>query len=157
MINTFFTGAPLPFLEVFGLGPMADIPMNLPTPIFKTEGMFTLVLKATSHPKQVRSTENTMVETKSTEDQIIKLIKKDTTISASELAKKIDLTKRGVEYHLDHLKKINRIPEPRGWASPVPDYLSCRIIDKSLHSQFQKLHLKSPKEPHHLNYLLWQY
>lgn len=136
MINTFFTGAPLPFLEVFGLGPMADIPMNLPTPIFKTEGMFTLVLKATSHPKQVRSTENTMVETgstmvenvdtrvetKSTEDQIIKLIKKDTTISASELAKKIDLTKRGVEYHLDHLKKINRIPEPRGWASPVPEF-----------------------------------
>lgn len=106
---------------------------SLPTPIFKTEGMFTLVLKRSIKSKQSSDLENTRVEnentmvetektmvenndtmvekeatgveTKSTRDKIIELIKEDKTISALELAEKLGITTRGVEYHLNRLKK----------------------------------------------------
>ncbi|WP_028298623.1 AlbA family DNA-binding domain-containing protein [Olivibacter sitiensis] len=110
---------------------------SLPSPIFKTEGMFTLVLKRPNHPKQGSATENTRVEnentrvenedtrvekinlrvenentrveTKPTRDKIIELIKEDKTITTPELADKLGITVKGVEYHLDRLKKDNII------------------------------------------------
>lgn len=106
---------------------------SLPNPVFKTEGMFTLVLKRPSHSKypsasedtrveneitrveiedtRVEKTnprvenENTRVETKSTRDKIIELIREDKSITTPELANKLGITVKGVEYHLDRLKK----------------------------------------------------
>lgn len=99
---------------------------SLPAPIFKTEGMFTLVLKRSIKTKQSSDRENTRVEnentrvennntmvenaatgveTKSTRDKIIELIKEDKTISALKLAENLGITTRGVEYHLNRLKK----------------------------------------------------
>lgn len=110
---------------------------SLPTPIFKTEGMFTLILKRPIHSKygsvsedtrvenkitrvEIENTrvekanprvenETTRVETKSTRDKIIELIREDKRITTAELADKLEITVKGVEYHLDRLKKDNII------------------------------------------------
>lgn len=106
---------------------------HLPAPIFKTEGMFTLVLTRSIKSKQTGELRDTRVETEntrvengdtrvetenarvenegtrvevkeSTRDKIIELIKEDKTIAAPELAKKLGITIKGVEYHLNRLK-----------------------------------------------------
>lgn len=53
--------------------------------------------------------ETTRVETKSTRDKIIELIREDKRITTAELADKLEITVKGVEYHLDRLKKDNII------------------------------------------------
>jgi len=86
---------------------------GLPNPLFKTEGMFTLVLKRPIHSKhgsvsedtrvEIENTrvekanprvenETTRVETKSTRDKIIELIREDKRITTAELADKLEIT-----------------------------------------------------------------
>lgn len=67
---------------------------KLTEPEFKTDGMFTVVLH--------RTVEETVVI-------ILRSMRANPKVTARELEALTGLTRRGVEYHLDKLKKENRI------------------------------------------------
>ncbi len=68
---------------------------NLPEPIYKTEGIFTTVFKRITVEETVEET----VEI------ILKAMKENPKVTAKELQGKTGLTRRGIEYHIDKLKK----------------------------------------------------
>jgi ATP-dependent DNA helicase RecG len=79
---------------------------NLPVPIFKTDGMFTAVLH--------RTVEKTVEETV---EIILKAMRENPKITAKDLEVLTGLTRRGVEYHIDKLKKakiIKRVGSTKG-------------------------------------------
>ena len=83
---------------------------KLPAPDFKTDGMFTVILH--------RTVEETVDETvEETVENILKAMKENPKVTAKELRKKTGLSRRGVEYQIDKLKKedvIERIGPTKG-------------------------------------------
>lgn len=67
---------------------------QLPNPEFKTAGMFTVVLH--------RTVEETV-------EIILKAMRENPKVTAKELEAITGLTRRGIEYHIDKLKKEKRI------------------------------------------------
>lgn len=65
---------------------------KLPPPIFKTDGLFTVILK--------RKEEASNLKTKTTSNRIIELIREDSSITIPEISRKIGITERGVQYHI---------------------------------------------------------
>ena len=68
---------------------------SLPKPIFKTEGIFTLILKR-------RTVEETVEE--NTREKMIELIRNNSSITRDALAKSLKITSRGVDYHITKMK-----------------------------------------------------
>lgn len=63
---------------------------NLPAPEFRTEGLFTLILKR-KKPKKTRE---------ETREEIMKIIVENPKITMREIAAKMHITPKGVEYHI---------------------------------------------------------
>ena len=81
---------------------------GLPLPEFKTEGMFTVIFRRPkSSGKTVEETVEEAVE--ETVEVIIKAMIANPKVTAKELQEKTGLSRRGVEYHIDKLKKEKRI------------------------------------------------
>lgn len=84
---------------------------KLPPAIFKTEGMFSIVIS-----KKTRV--ETRVETREeTREEIIKNMQLNPKITTSELAELIGITPKGVEYQIRNLKKekiIKRVGANKG-------------------------------------------
>ncbi len=75
---------------------------GLPVPVFKTEGMFTVVLKRVVVDKTVEySTE------KSTRERIIECIRENPATTTKSIASAVGLTVKGVEYHLAKMQDDN--------------------------------------------------
>ena len=83
-----------------GIGRIRDLMKiaNLPEPVFKTEGMFSVVLH--------RTVEETVEETV---EIILNAMKLKPKITSIELQERTGLTRRGVEYHISNLKKGKKI------------------------------------------------
>ena len=82
------------------------IPKLIEGDIFKTE--IPLVrIKETTNPTVLTTTLTTVLP--ETQQQIIKLIKENNKITREEIANKIGITKSGVQYNLNILKKNNYI------------------------------------------------
>ena len=71
----------------------------LPEPIFKTEGFFTVVLNR-------KTVEETVEETV---EIILYAMKENPKVTTKELQERTGLTRRGIEYHIDKLKKEKKI------------------------------------------------
>tara|TARA_R110002020_G_scaffold474783_1_gene707415 strand:- start:245 stop:976 length:732 start_codon:yes stop_codon:yes gene_type:complete len=87
-----------------GIGRIRDLMKiaNLPEPVFKTEGMFSVVLH--------RTVEETVEETVGeTVEIILNAMKLKPKITSIELQERTGLTRRGVEYHISNLKKGKKI------------------------------------------------
>jgi len=87
-----------------GIGRIRDLMKSakLPHPEFKTEGMFSVVLH--------RTVEETVGETVEEASEIIlNAMRNNPKVTAKDLETLTDLTRRGVEYHIDKLKKEKRI------------------------------------------------
>jgi ATP-dependent DNA helicase RecG len=100
-----------------GIGRIRD-EMNqagLPSPEFKTEGMFTVVVK---RPRKDFTTGKTREKAREkTREKIIRLIQEKNDITTAELAYEIGVTVKGIEYHISKLKIdgiIKRIGSDRG-------------------------------------------
>jgi ATP-dependent DNA helicase RecG len=100
-----------------GIGRMKDrlIECGLPVPEFKTVGMFSVVFQ---RPVKTDSSGKTREKTmEKTREKIIRLISNNSHITAAELSIEIELTVKGVEYHLNKLKSkkiIERIGSDKG-------------------------------------------
>ena len=83
-----------------GIGRMRDLmkKAKLPDPVFKTEGMFSVVLR--------RTVEETVEETV---DLILNAMKINPKITSRELQDRTGLTRRGVEYQISNLKREQKI------------------------------------------------
>jgi len=90
-----------------GIGRIKDAikQSKLPAPVFKTSGMFSVVF-IRPDIKKWKSKEKTREKTR---EKIIRLIKENNTITIIELAKETGISEKGVEYHLNILKKDNII------------------------------------------------
>lgn len=88
---------------------------GLPSPEFKTEGMFTVVL---NRPEKISTSVNTRKKTREkTREKIIRLLRERRDITTTELAAEIGVTVKGIEYHISKLKTdgvIKRIGSDRG-------------------------------------------
>lgn len=69
---------------------------SLPAPEFRTEGLFTLVLKR----KKFKVREETR-------EEIIKIIVENPKVTMREIAAKMNITPKGVEYHIRKMRKEN--------------------------------------------------
>lgn len=85
---------------------------GLPEPEFSLDGMFTLKIVRQLLPEKtgVKTGVKTRVETRvktrvKTRDKILELIKENREISTTEMAETIGITKKGIEYHLNILRK----------------------------------------------------
>jgi ATP-dependent DNA helicase RecG len=97
-----------------GIGRMKDemLAAGLPYPKFKTDGIFTVVFQR--EKKKLNVVEETVEEAveetvEETVEVIINEMLANPKITAKELQEKTGLTRRGVEYHIDKLKKEKRI------------------------------------------------
>jgi len=72
----------------------------LPKPVFKTEGIFTVVFKRVTVGETI---EETVVET--TREKIIKLIKNKPALTREAIADSLGITPKGVDYHLTKMQK----------------------------------------------------
>lgn len=105
------------------------IASNLPVPIYKTEGMFTVIfnrpinVRASSSIDKEKTMEKTVEEImektveETVEEKILSLIKQKPSITAKEIQQETLLSRRGVEYQLNKLKAakiITRIGPNKG-------------------------------------------
>ncbi len=92
-----------------GIGRIRDLMKSakLPEPLFKTEGMFTVVLRRTVQETVEKPVEEVLLG--ETGKQIIDLIKRQPAITTSGLAAALGITDKGVEYHLSKLQKSGMI------------------------------------------------
>lgn len=82
-----------------GIGRIKDAVKNarLPEPVFKTEGIFTVVFLRENSEKAVGNTKE------KTSEKIIRLITENPKITTKELALEIGITEKGIEYQLNKL------------------------------------------------------
>ena len=87
-----------------GIGRIKDeiAKAGLPIPIFKTDGMFTVVFQRPANNILVKNSEKTREKTR---EKIIRLIKSNKEITIKELAKETEISDKGIEYHLTKMKK----------------------------------------------------
>ena len=90
---------------------------NLPEPEFRTEGMFSLLLKRPEVQQETR---------RKTREKIIRLIRENEKITTTELARASNLTKKGIEYHLSKLKTegvLERVEPAKGGYWKIHSFL----------------------------------
>jgi ATP-dependent DNA helicase RecG len=85
----------------------AMLESNLPAPEFRTEGLFTLILGREKLKKDgVKTRGKTRVKTRGkTRVEILGYIRTDSGITMPELAKRIGITEKGIEYHMNSFEK----------------------------------------------------
>lgn len=100
-----------------GIGRMKNAmqTVQLPLPEFKTEGIFTVILKRTTVEETVEEIVEEIVE--ESEKIILRTMIKKPKVTAKELQVITGLSRRGIEYQLNKMKKnkqIERIGPTKG-------------------------------------------
>jgi len=93
-----------------GIGRINDLlkKANLPKPKFKTKGMFTVVFNRPKY-SQESSQESSQENLNKTSKEILKLVKNKKDITTTEMANKLNISRRAIAKHISKLKENGMI------------------------------------------------